>query len=113
MCCNVKHYYKSGSRIPDNNVIFNREPKKSLDGSNRRIDKIHDDMYCSSCDKMVDLNDPLEKDHLKYTCPGIPSTPLKTDFSRNQLARRMAALGARKKLHHHNFSPHKPTEPTQ
>jgi len=113
MCCNVKHYYKSGSRIPDKNVVFNREPVKSLKMSKPRIDKMRDEMYCSSCDKMVDLNDPSEKDHLKYTCPGIPSTPLKPDFSRNQLARRMAALGARKKLHNHNFSPHKPTEPTQ
>jgi len=116
MCCNVKHYYKAGSRVPDKNVTFsddNNVSEKRLKKARDRQEAIQNEMYCSSCHQMIDLSDPMEKDHLKYTCRGIPSTPLKHDFSRSQLARRMAALGARKKLHNHNFSPHKSPDPTQ
>ena len=116
MCCNVKHYFKNGSRIPDNNVVFtNPKNDQNMRAAKlaQKTDRIQAEMYCSSCDSVVDLGDPLSKNHLKFSCPGLPSTPLKEGFTTPQFARRMAALGASKKLYNHNFSPHKPTEPTQ
>ena len=118
MCTNVKHYFKRAARGVDTTVIF--EPptgSKSKKRSSEEIigGKLHESrhkLYCSSCDDMIDPSSNIAKDHLKFQCRAIPSTPLKPGFSKANLARRMAALGLKKKLHRHNFTPH-PTPTTE
>ena len=111
MCCNVKHYFNRAARAPDYNVVFEAPVKKATkrcqsDIAVEKLRSVAPKLYCSSCDTMIDPRDPLSKDHLKYQCMSIPSTPLKPGFSKDKLARRMAALGSKKKLYKHNFTPH-------
>ena len=111
MCSNVTHYFRRAARGVDTTVIFD-QPKKN--GTKRSGDdsisvkllESYPKMYCSSCDDMIDPTSSLAKDHLKFECRAIPSTSLKPGFSKANLARRMAALGLKKKLHNHNFSSH-------
>ena len=118
MCTNVVHYFKRAARGPDLSVIF--EPPKKSDLNKRPREELLSDklmetapkLYCSSCDDMIDPRSLEARDHLKFQCKAIPCTPLKPGFSRANLARRMAALGLKKKLHNHNFSPHKSSTPT-
>ena len=109
MCCNVQHYMKRNSRTPDFNVKLTGEMPELV---KKKLSSLPNELYCSTCDKIVDPDDPTAKDHLKYSCEGIPSTPLRPGFSKPDLAKRMAVLGARKKLYNHNFTPHVPDDPT-
>ena len=121
LCSNVQHYFKRGARGADFTVIFepknveNNDCKKRSreEASMLRLRNTAAKLYCSTCDTMIDTKDPLSRDHLKYQCTAVPSTPLKPGYDRASLARRMAALGSKKKLHNHNFSPHKSSPPTQ
>ena len=118
ICTNVKHYFKRAARGVDTTVIF--EPPVGSKRTKRSSDEIIGEklqesclkLYCSSCDDMIDPSSNMARDHLKYQCRAIPSTPLKPGFSKANLARRMAALGLKKKLHKHNFTPH-PTPTTE
>ena len=109
MCSNVKHYFKRAAREPDYTVVFDLVRAVKRTREQAAADKMQSlalKLYCSTCDNMLDPNDPLTRDHLKFQCPAIPSTPLRPGYSYADLARRMAALGSKKKLHNHNFTPH-------
>ena len=103
MCCNVKHYFKRTAKEPDYSVVFT-DPRCKHTLTSReesRTSKLHESapkMYCSTCDDMIDTDDIYAKDHLKYRCPRIPSTPLRPGYKLSSLAKRMAALGTVKKL---------------
>jgi len=115
MCSNVTHYYKRGSRIPDHNVRFSDTGTSDAPVAANPVDKIAkygDRLYCSTCQQVLDPSDPLVKDHLKYVCTGIPSSPLKPGYSRIELSRRMAALGSKKRLYSHETQI-QPSNPTQ
>ena len=103
MCCNVSHYFKRAAREPDHSVVFtdpkSRQVKRSREES--LTSKLHESapkMFCSTCDDMIDPDDIYAKDHLKYRCRVVPSTPLRPGYRPSSLARRMAALGTLKKL---------------
>ena len=103
MCCNVKNYFKRMAKEPDYTVVFTDPKSKQV--KRRREEaltsKLHENapkLYCSTCDDMIDPDDMYAKDHLKYRCPMIPSTPLRPGYKPSSLARRMAALGTVKKL---------------
>ena len=101
MCCNVKWYYKRGSRLPDYNVVFSRSPKQKLsaaEASTKKLESVEKQLFCSVCNEFLDIRDGDVKDHLKFSCKGISSTPIKKGYSRLQLSKRMAALGAKKKI---------------
>ena len=108
ICANVKNYCKRNCRTPDQNVSFGNGVQTR--SKQNKLQSLEKNLYCSSCDQMLDPNDENVKDHLKYACQGIPSTPLSSGYTKPQLARRMAAFGAKKKLYTHNFSPHKPPD---
>ena len=99
MCCNVSHYFKRTAREPDYSVVFT-DPKSrnSGDSSTSKLHERADELYCSTCGDMIDPGDIHAKDHLKYQCRLVPSTPLRPGYSPSSLARRMAALGTVKKL---------------
>ena len=103
MCCNVKHYFKRLAKEPDYTVVFTDPKSKQVKRSREETltSKLHESapkLYCSTCDDMIDPDDIYAKDHLKYRCRMIPSTPLRPGYKRSSLARRMAALGTVKKL---------------
>ena len=109
MCSNVKHYFKRAAKSPD----FTARLEVSVKVKRSRVAQMEDKLlesapklYCSTCDDMIPPNDLSARDHLKYQCRAIPSTPLKPGFTRMDLARRMAAFGSKKKLFKHNFTPH-------
>ena len=109
MCCNVTHYFSRDAKRPDPDVIFSKDEKKTLSrdvAASAKMQKAAANLYCSICKTMLNPFDTLTRDHLKYQCTAIPSTPLRPGYSKKDLARRMAALGSKKKLHKHNFTPH-------
>ena len=112
MCGNVKSYMKRDFKTRDLNVRLQVHDAPVTSQKAKKVANVIDQLYCSTCDNMLDKDDPNVRDHLKFACPGIPCTPLKPGFSKQSLAKRMAVLGARKKLHNHNFTPHTPSDPT-
>jgi len=108
ICSNARHYFKRDAREPDYSVVFDRQaPKKRSrdEATLSRLDTNAAKLYCSVCDSMLDPSDPLTAGHLKFQCPAIPFTPLRPGFSESELARRLAALGSKKKLFKYNFKP--------
>ena len=109
MCSNVKHYFNRAAKAPDYNVVFSsvEKPKTTrAETASNKLIAMGDKLYCSTCEEHIDPNSITAKDHLKFECKAIPCSPLKPGFDRQSLARRMAALGSKKKLHNHNFTPH-------
>ena len=115
MCCNVTHYFKRAAKEPDFSVVFapaiaDSKKRKAIgafrgDTKKRKGDTNHQKllehapkMYCSTCDQMIDPQDRFAKEHLHFSCSGIPTTPLRAGYTSLQYARRMAGLGLRKSL---------------
>ena len=99
MCCNVSYYFKRMAKEPDHSVVFS-DPKmrNRVESSTSKLHERASELYCSTCGDMIDPGDIHAKDHLKYQCRLVPSTPLRPGYSPSSLARRMAALGTVKKL---------------